>query len=165
MLSDKMRSLLTAICIRVALLCLWTFGLAAVYMLIQGADPYFPLDENYTMAGYPGLIFRTKSLSDENVPPYVEFSGNSSIIAIAVLDNFIVGRTKSSEWFAIDRHTHKVWFPYSSQQQLQAAIHVEVPDSRLYTSFPWKLWNGYERIKVPFAIYIVLCAATLEAIS
>ena len=118
---------------------LWFLLISLGSLFARGPDAHFILDENYQLWDWPGTLIRVEIVEFENKPEK-DYEGvlepHGLVDAFAVLDKFIMGKTVGSEWFAVDRQTHKVWYPYSSKEELQREADVSFSDSVLITSFP-----------------------------
>lgn len=144
------------ICCVIGGIALWLFVSFIGFMLSAGPqDPPFVLDENYEMWRWPGLIVRVEIVGEDRM--FSDPIGSAARTnAFAVLDKFIVGKTLEGKWFAIDRKTHKTWFPYSSKEELEQAANVSFSESILITSFPRSYL--YIHPLVPFGKGLVVIA-------
>lgn len=119
---------------RIGYLCAWIAVSGLAWIVCQGVTQVYNLDSNYFLEGWPGWIVKLDRLNKTRT--YV-LDFESAVGKFAVLDNFIIGKTYMGRWFAINRKTHKVWYPYESKKELESTAGVTFSDSQLITSFPW----------------------------
>ncbi|MHC4602777.1 MAG: hypothetical protein ACYS6W_05535 [Planctomycetota bacterium] len=91
---------------------------------------------------------------------YIDPLKDYDVNAIAVLDKFIIGRA-SNGWFAINRETHKVLYPYESKEKLKSEAMVIFSDSDLTTSRPWSRMVIHLRTKVALPLIALLFSVPL----
>ena len=116
---------------------LWFLLISLGSLFARGPDAHFILDDNYEIWDWPGLLFRIEVIENKTHPEMsVVLNRSARIDTLAVLDKFIIGKTVNDNWFAVDRQTHKLWYPHSSKEELQREADVSFPDSALITSFP-----------------------------
>lgn len=135
----------------------WLFFLLIVsiftLLVCEGPDRTYILDSNYRLWNWPGTLIRIKTRYEDDTHNFgVEYicplGSASEVNAFALFDEFIVGRTTDNDWFALNRKTYKVWYPYKSQQKLRLDAGVEFSNSDLRTSRPWNLMIVHLRTKI-----------------
>jgi hypothetical protein len=141
--------------------CLWMVVSAFAWILCQGLDQPYRLDSNYYLAGWPGWVVK---LDRTNKTRTYVLDFESEVEGFAVLDKFVIGKTYKGRWFAINRNTHEVWFPYSSQDTLKAASGVVFSDSQLMTSRPWSRLYVAPRTTVALSIIALFFGVCLIGI-
>ena len=134
------------------------------WLVCQGPDSTFILDSNYQLWKWPGSLMRLKPTYWDDIKTmgveYIDPLKDYDVNAFAVLDKFIVGKARKG-WFAINRETHKVWYPYTSQEQLKSAAGVVFSDSHLTTTLPWSRMVVHLRTKIALPLIWLFFAVAL----
>ena len=120
----------------IVVLIIWYVLLYFGYNLAQGPDRAFDLGNGYKMFHWPGFIDRWNF--DEDIPPediYYEKIVEEEINSFFVNPVWIVGKTEKG-WFAINKHTHDVYYPYKSHNELCAVTGFSFSQNNLITYYP-----------------------------
>jgi len=129
--------------------CLFVSGFA--WLVCQAPDSTFILDSDYVLWHWPGRLMRLKPTYWDDIKvmgvEYIDPLRDYDVNSFAVIDEFIVGRARRG-WFAINRQTHEVWYPYESQEELKSAANVVFSDSDLTTTLPWSRMVIHLRTKI-----------------
>ncbi|MHC4110690.1 MAG: hypothetical protein ACYSUY_06430 [Planctomycetota bacterium] len=126
----------------IVVLTIWFILVYIGFNLAQGTEPTFDLGNDYQITRWPGPLYRSNI--GKNVPveqKYLEKPIEERVTAIYVDSIWIFGKT-SIHWFAINKQTHKVYYPYKSHEALCAAIGFSFSPSNLITRRP----GSYEKI-------------------
>ena len=160
--------------IKMVLVVVWLMTSAFAFLVCQGPDGTYILDSNYQLWKWPGAIIRLKPVyywsdKDDESIEYVnplKHHKHGRVNAFAVLDEFIIGKAPE-KWFAINRKTHAVWYPYKSQQELESATGIVFSDLKLTTSLPWSRMVIYSSTKVTqllIALFFGVCLIGIRRI-
>lgn len=130
-------------------LTIWFILVYIGFNFAQGTEPIFDLGNDYKIIRWPGPISRSNM--GENVPVeqrYLEKIIEERVTAIYVDSTWILGKA-SIHWFAINKQTHKVYYPHKSHESLCAAIGFSFSPNNLITRRPLsyeKIWPHTKRV-------------------
>ena len=143
----------------IVVLTIWFILVYIGFNFAQGTEPIFDLGNDYKIIRWPGPIRRSNI--DKNVPveqAYLEKPIEERVTAIYVDSTWIFGKT-SIHWFAINKQTHKVYYPYRSHEALCAAIGFSFSPNNLITRRPLsyeKIWPHTKRSVLFITIFMVI---------
>ena len=157
--SKAIKLLLKVMLVVVWLIIGWNIAIFG-WLVCQGPDNTYILDSNYVLWNWPGALMRLEPvrLDNEDTIDYINVLARSvSVTRIAVLDTFIVGKAGDA-WFAVNRKTHRVWYPYSSPEALKSASGVTFSASQLRASRPWSrlVISPYTKVVLPLIALLVV---------
>lgn len=144
----------------IVVLVTWFVLVLFSYVLAQGPEPAYDLGNGYKMIRWPGPIDRWNF--DEDVPiekMYQEkMIGDDKAEAFYVNTNWIVGRTRKG-WFAINKQTHKVYYPYQSHSELCAVTGFDFSPDDLIKRYPIEyeiIWPHTKRLVSIICILMII---------
>lgn len=126
-------------------LAIWFVLVDIEFNLAQGPDRVYGLGNGYEIVCWPGPIIRWNV--DENVPVeqhYYEKIIEAPVTAFYVDSTWIAGQT-TVRWFAINKETGEVYYPYKSHEELCTATGFTFSPDKLITKRP----RSYEVIWAP----------------
>ncbi len=143
----------------IVVLTLWLFLLYIGFNIAQGPDRLYDLGNGYKIIRWPGPIDRWNI--GENVPVEKRYHDKiieEDVTAFYVDPNWIVGKTYI-HWFAINKQTHKVYYPYKSHEELCAAIGFSFSPNKLVRSYPLLyevIWTPAKRVVIIISIFAII---------
>ncbi|NIT55186.1 MAG: hypothetical protein GWN00_02730 [Aliifodinibius sp.] len=145
----------------ILVLTIWFVIVYIGFNLAQGPDRSFDLGNGYEIIRWPGSINRWNV--DANIPTgmgYYKKVIEERVTAFYVDSTWIVAKTYI-HWFAINKQTHEVYYPYKSHEELCATIGFSFSPDKLITSYPHfyeKIWPHTKRF---ISVMIVLAIVPL----
>ncbi len=137
----------------------WLIVCGFALLVCEGPEQMYILDPNYQLWRWPGTLIRLEPPPTGEIGfEYINvLETDSRINAFAVLDEFVVGKTTDG-WFAVNRETHRVWYPYPLQEALESACGVVFSDLQLTTSWPWSrvIISSHTKVILPL-ITLLFC--------
>jgi hypothetical protein len=138
----------------------WVAISVIIFFVCQGPEPHFKLDDNYQLWRWPGQIAYVNPPEGHDL---LVFEGDARVNAVVVLNDFIIGRI-DDKWFAINRKTQEVFYPYSSKQALEFKTGVKFSELDLITSMPWSYMIVYSWTKKALAVNAAILVTILIGI-
>jgi hypothetical protein len=87
--------------------------LIITYHISQGPDRCLNLGDYYAIGHFPGHLYYWLPGKPRNLIGLVD----EPVEGLLVKDNWIVGKTRSY-WFAIDKKSHRIYYPLSSEKEV-----------------------------------------------
>lgn len=142
---EKAKSFVSEVLRIIVVLAIWFVLVYVGFKFAQGPDSVYGLGNGYEIVRWPGPIVRWNL--DENVPMeqrYCEKIIAAPVTAFYVDSTWIAGQT-TVRWFAINKETGEVYYPYKSHEELCTATGFTFSPDELVTKRP----SSYEVIGAP----------------
>lgn len=154
------------VCVLLFLLILYNISI----VVIQGQAAVYQIDSNYLLIeadgihpqrGFPGTIVKKENVNGKMIHKYVLDEPFAFASSYLITDSYIVGQTNTGLWYAIDRTTHKTWYPYTTRDELQKVIGIKFSVSDLLSEMSESQKVIHGRVKVIIVFYIIFFLGSL----
>ena len=149
-------------------ICTWAFIAYVVIVFYQIApDAHFYVNDRYMIWNWPGILVKREQTPDgswdyTDAPPLTYAGHDDLITRVGTVDGYVVGVAERG-WFAINRASGEIYYPYENSHALTAISGVSFDESRVSASFPWELVRWKTGVWIVLVAAGLLCVMTLAA--